>query len=211
MIGIIKRIINYIAGDVRAVERWVLHGLDAAYSYVDRVFRQVWSALSADWKALVKLADSVGKFAIQVYRYAKWIVAVYIRNVIRWAQRLYDTLRKYAIGVYRFAVKWVDYVIKLVARTVGDITGWVIRDIWKPLHDFIAQAWHWVTHEGAYVYGLITHPDRLAGLLAHWIWISWISVTSKYARPIARWLLHQMPGMAHDVIDVFERILEALI
>lgn len=211
MLGFLRNIWNAITSDITAVYHWVLKTIAAVYSYFDRL-------INAVEKWTIDLVDNVENFAKQilsfaesVYNFARAIVTVTIRDLINWAAEAIDTLTKYAEDVYNFVVQWIARIIAYIQHTVSDVISWIMKNIWDPLWRDITGAINWITHEGAFIYDLITHPDKLVALLAHYLWVSYLDLIKKFAAPIAKWLLHSMESMAGEFADVLEKIIAAML
>lgn len=207
MLGIIQRILHDLAGAVTAVEKWVLKLIHAVYSYVNKLFHELRRAVTDVWKALIKFSRAIEKYAVRVYMFARWIVDKYVPSVIRWALREFNALLKDINYVLSYAEKWVARLYSDLLSAVDNITRWVIAHIWTPLFDAITQAWHWITHEGFFVWTVITHPELLMTIIGSYLWSNSLRLLKHYARPIARWLIHQMLSLQGEIADVLETII----
>ena len=211
MLGILKHILSWFSRTIKAVERWILKTIAAVYSYFDRIVTRLWHGLADVWKGLVAFSRSIRKWAASVYHLILWIIHKAIPDVISWALKQLRKVFNYAIAVYRTLVKWVDYLITAIRKAISDITQWVIKNIWRPLDNAITTAWHWITHEGTYILDLLTHPEKLVKLLAHWLWISWLDLIRQFARPIARWLLSEFVRMPDELANVLDILISSIL
>lgn len=205
--GIFSSIVHYIARIVSDVEKWVLKAVDAVYSYVVRQLRAIRNAANDVWHALTHFAAQIDKFLGRVVTYAKWIVTKYVPGVIRWALRNFDTLTKDIGKLVSWAARWVARLYNDIRGAVTGITTWVIRHIWDPLTSDIAQAWHWITHEGFLAWQIVAHPEMLMQIIGSYLWRSYLDLLRHYARPIARWLVSTMLSMQSEFADVLESII----
>lgn len=211
MIGFIRRLFKSIVGDIKAVSRWVLKLIAAVYSYFDRIVAQIWRAAADIWKALIAFSHSIRKWALGVVHDILWIVHKIIPAVTKWVLRIFNDLRSYAIDVFKWAQKAVNYLLGALRRAVDDITRWVIANIWHPLFSAITIAWSWITHEGAYIFDLVTHPDKLVKVLGKWLWQSWLDLIRQFAQPIAKWLLHEMVRMPDELANVLDILISSIL
>lgn len=211
MLGLIRRLWHDIVGDIKAVTHWVLKLIAAVYSYFDRVISRLWHAATDLWKALVAFSKSIRKWAVGVWHTILWIVDKVIPRVTKWVLRIFNDVLSYAVKVYKWALKWIDWLINAIRKAVNDITRWVIAHIWNPLFNAITTAWHWITHEGFYIFDLVTHPDKLIKVLGKWLWQSWLDLIRQFARPIAKWLLREMVRMPDELANVLDILISSIL
>lgn len=211
MLNFINNLFKSVVNDVKAVWNWILKTISAVYSFIDREFQVVERYATDVYHYLDGLFHTAWNFIVQVYNYAKSIVDVVIRDVVSWVTRIYNDVYGFAKGVYEQLVQWVDYLKHLIASAIDDVRAWIINDIWNPLFNSIKSALSWILHEGAMMYDLLTHPDRLAALLGSYLWRAGLGLIKAGAKPIARFFVHVMMGMAGEIADVLEAIISALI
>lgn len=200
-----------ITGDIASVTHWVLKTIQAVYSFIDREFGVVERYATDIWHSTENLFNEVWKYILQVYNYAKAIVDVVIHNLISWVTGIWNDVFSFAKGVYEQLVQWVDFLKHAIAVAIDDVRTWIINSIWNPLFKAITEALNWIAHEGAFVYDLLTHPDKLFALLAAYIWGAWIGLFKKYGRTIARWLMHEMMSLTGDLADILEAIISGML
>lgn len=211
MLNFINNLYHTIVNDIKSVWNWILKTISAVYSFIDREFQVVERYATDIYNFLDGLFHTAWNFIVQVYNYAKSIVDVVIRDLISWVTRIWNDVFSFAKGVYEQLVQWVDFLKHLIASLIDDVRKWIINDIWNPLFAAIKTALDWITHEGAMMFDLLTHPNKLVALLGHYLWVAWLDLIKVAAKPIARWLLHTMMGMAGEVADVIETIIASLI
>jgi len=211
MLGFINRILHDLSSGITAVEKWALKLIYAVYSFVNKLFAELRKAVDNVWTALTNFAKAILKFVSQVYTYAKWIVIKLVPSVIHWAEKELLSVAHDIANLGKWAVGWIDRLIKDIASAIKNITNWVIQNIFDPLKTDFLTAWHWITHEGAMILYLITHPEKLAALLAGYIWDSWLGLFKKYGPQIARWLMRSLPNEAGMLVDAVEKFLSNLL
>lgn len=211
MLGIISRILKDLASGITAVEKWVLKLVHSVYSYFDKLFGELRHAVNDVWAALVSFGRAIRKYVGQIYTFARWIVTKLVPGVIHWALKQLDALARDISGVIHWATGWITRLANDIISAIRNITTWIIKHIYDPLaHDFIT-AWHWITHEGALVYRLITHPDMLAGILAKYLWGAWLGLFHKFGPQIARYLVTRMPNMVGTITKAMEDFIANLL
>lgn len=211
IVGAIEGLYHSAVGDIRYVRTWVLNLFRAVYEYINIHVTRIWHSIAQDYRIARSLFDRAWHYIRTVYLFAKHIVNVTIRDIVKFFDNLYHDVLNYAKSVYRTLLSFIDWVHGALAKLWNDIVKWVLRNIWDPLKNLIDGAWHWITHEGYLVYYYITHPDKLAALLGHWLWISWIGLLKANGRPIARWLLHQMLSLQSDFLTILEDVISAML
>lgn len=211
MFGFLRKLWNDFVHTITAVEKWVLKFIHAIYSWVDKLFHELRRAVTDVWHALVAFSHSIEKYAVTVYHFARSIVTKYIPDVIHWALREMDKILHYAEYIARWAEKWIVRLFNDIVSAVNNLTRWIIKHIWNPLFDAFADAWHWITHEGYYVWHLLTHPELLMKVIGSYLWMSYLAIIRRYARPIARWLIHGMLHLPNEFADVLETIISNML
>ena len=207
----LSSLFGVITGPVSAVYRWVTKIISAVYSYIKHVFDQLASDLAGLARSTIALYHSATRFIQSVATYARWIVDVVIHDVTSWTQRIVNDVSQFATDVYNFAAKWIDWLHKYIDQMIHDLTSWVVQHVWQPLYSSLTVAWHWIDHEGAFVWDLITHPDKLVKVLGKYLWQSSLDLIKQYAQPIGRWLINVMPGSAGAFVSVLEKIIESIL
>lgn len=211
MLSWLSNLWRQITGDINAVVKWITGAIAAVYSFIQREFDAAYHAALDAWNFADSLFRQAWAYIVSVYHYAVAIVDVVIHNVIVWVQRIWNDLYSYAHGVYETLVSWVDFLKHAIAVGLDDLRRFVINDVWNPLYHGLTDALRWITHEGAYVYYLLTHPDKLVALIGHYLWAAWIQLLKTYGRIIGQWLLHSMRDLAGPFLDILETILSGIL
>jgi phage-related protein len=211
MLDFLAQVANLITGDIKAVKNWILSIIQAVYSFIDREISAIGTEVHDVWSQLYGFITTVEHYVISVYNYVVNGLNIVYHDITSWVSGELAALGNWITGVVHDILAGLDYVKNAIVKAYDDIEHWVMQHIWDPLWAAITQAWNWITHEGAFIYGLVTHPERLAALLGHYLWSSYLGLIKRYAKPIAHWLLHTMLSLAGDVADVLETIITALI
>lgn len=211
MLGIINRIKTILTGSIQAIDQWVLKLIHTTYSYVNELFAQARQAANEVYREFRQFDHTITKYAEQVYVFAHWIVTKYVPSVIAWARRELIGVRNDIAGVLRYAERWVIRIANDLASAIRNITSWVIKHIYTPLLKDFTSAWHWITHEGALAYHLITHPEKLAAILAKYVWASWLDLFKRDGKQISRWLLKSMMHEVGPLADALETFISNLL
>lgn len=208
---VISYLSGLITGSINDVKNWILKIIQAVYSFISRQISNLEHDFTVAWNELDAFITSVKNFAVSVYQ----TLYVYIRSELStlssWLASVIGDIRNDINGIIHTVTGWVDTLAKTIASGLSDVVKWVTSHIYDPLYNLITGAVHWIEHEGAFIYDLVTHPDKLAALLGKYLWSSYLDLLKKYGKPIARWLLHSMLGLANEFADVLESILTALL
>lgn len=211
MLSFLSGLANLITGDIKAIVKWITKALAAVYSYLDKEFTAAWNEAVQAANYALELYRSAIAFAQSILTYAQYIVTVTIPGIIHWASNALDTLTKYAQDVYNWAAKQVDQLAHVIASGLDDLRSWVVSNIYRPLYDSLSGALHWIAHEGSTAYTLVTHPDKLASILAEYVWSQWAVLMKRYGRQIGRWLIADLVHLAGPLIDVLEEIIAGIL
>ena len=211
MFGIINHLRTILANAIDSVDKWVLKLINAAYDYAHELFQEMRVAVNEVNDALIGFERNITHYANVVNTFAHWIVTKYVPSVISWARRELTKLGNDVVNVVHDLEKWVVRLGNDIVSAVRNITAWAIKHIYDPLDKAFTSAWHWITHEGAFAYALLTHPERLAAILAGYLWKSWLALIRANSKQIARWLLKAMPGMVGELTDAVESFIHDLL
>jgi hypothetical protein len=210
MLGFLAKIVHLITGSIDNVVRWVTSTIAAVYSYFDKLYTWL-------WHEEIVLSQTINRFAAEAYHYT---LTVY-NTVNAILNRLFADL--WHLLKHDFAVAWswitwlkreityiFDYVRKQAESLVSSIEQWVVSNIYDPLLNEIRALEHRILAPIVYAYDLVTHPDKLVKIIASYLWREWVTLLKKYSKPIARFLLHAMIGMAKELADLLEIIITAM-
>lgn len=211
MLSFLSSLASLITGDIKAIVKWITKALSAVYSYLDKEFTAAWNEAVKAADYALELYHSAVAFAQSILTYAQYIAGIIIPGVIHWATSALDTLTRYAQNVYNWAAREVDNLGHLISSGLDQLRSWVVNSVWKPLYNNLSGALHWIEHEGSIAYNLVTHPDKLASLLAEYVWSQWSGLMKRYGRQIGRWLIADLIHMAGPLIDALEEIIAGIL
>ena len=209
--NILGWLLGTLAGPLLDVVKWINKAFDATFSWVMSWVKALESEFMAGLRNAENFATSVETYAISVYRYAKSIYDYVTVAFKGWILALYADLKKYADDAYSYLIGWIGWLKNSLTKLGNDILSWIMTNIWNPLYADIRQAWNWITKYGPLIVALVTDPGKLASYLGKYLWSSWIGLITQYSKPIARWLLHSMLGMTHEIATVVEDIIAGML
>lgn len=147
------------------IRSWVHDLVNGLYGFLHNIFGLV----GAGWDKFVTELhfawQGLAGFMREVTYSLSFIVHYLFPATLKRIDALVGAVKHYAIDVYDFAVHVYDTLRNLIAAGLRDLKTFVLQDVYKPLFDFITQAWHWITHEGAVVFYYISHPAALVELI----------------------------------------------
>lgn len=207
MLGFLKSIANIFTGGVSAIWHWVIN-----------LFNGVWSYIYHMWDVLVHDISEGFSYAKNLFDYlSTWVVHT-VDNVVNlikkvegdiqhWAIGLVNKVASYAEDVYHWAIQQLDNLAHAIDKAYDDIEQWVIFKVWNPLWNFIKSALNWINNEGAQMWDLLTHPEKLVSLLESYLFSAWLTWLQRLAVPITGYILRNMIRFAPDLVSLAEDII----
>lgn len=211
MFGWLNRVFGSVTGYIdETVRRWITDLIAGLYGFLHTLFSWIDDA----WQWLWRHVEWFGKqfnIVLSEISHTFWhIIYVTIPSVVRWASRLIAELRQFIEHVWKWIQNAVDQLYKFIARVIRDVRDWVIRDIWRPLHDSLLAAWHWILNEGHLVYFYITHPDKLVDLIWDWLIQKLEKEAWNVGRKLGRFFLALIIHNLRPFVNLVEDILNAI-
>lgn len=210
MFGWLKSIFNGGKGVLTDIEKWLAGAITAVYSYFNNLIDQIWSGLRVLGNSITTFAKWVESGITDLYNLERWIIDVGIPRVLRWAENELAKLASYLAQLRDWAISELKALANWALGELDKLTQWVLKHIWDPLWNAITGAVKWIEKEGAYVYYLITHPDKLAALLAQYVLANAMLLGKRFAKPFVRWLVHNMISEIPSISSIIEDIIASL-
>ena len=210
MLNWLKDIYNGARGILSDIEKWIVGALNVMYSYFENLISQVWSGLQSLANAINRLVGQLEQSLYNLYSLAQWIITKAIPDLASRAWNELTRLWKFAQWVYDQAVQELDLLRRWALAELNKLLQWVIDHVFTPLWTLITSAIKWIEKEGAYVYYLLTHPDKLATLLAQYVLGQVMNLGRRFAKPFIKWLVHNMVNEIPTVSSVIEDIIASL-
>jgi predicted PurR-regulated permease PerM len=201
---------------------WGISGLDDLWkkvisifqsivSYVDNLIGQVVVDINSVWQWLGNYVTEMNAFVNSVYTSLLNFAVTSLSNLQKWVSELWSELRNEITATQAWATSWINRIYHDVTGWINQVENWVSQDIWAPLYNLVTGALRWISTEGTWVLYLLTHPDQLALVLGRYVLSSWLSLGHKYAKPVARWMLHSMLSVADDAVGVIEDFIAGIL
>jgi hypothetical protein len=210
MLNWLRDIYNGGKGVLSDIEKWLAGAINAVYSYFDSLISQIWTGLQRLANAINSLISKLEQSLYSLYTLTQWIITKAIPQLANWAWTELGRLRDYAIGIYHWAISELARLEAWAQSELNKVIQWVIHHIWDPLWTAITTAIRWIEREGAFVYYLLTHPDKLAAILAQYVLGHWMNLGKRFARPFVRWIVHNTIAEVPTISSIIEDILASL-
>lgn len=211
MLEWLQNIADSVFSGLNSLRDWIIRAIAAVYSYISaRV-----GALAGEFYSFTywvgQTIDGVAAFARQVRDYAVYIGEHVIHDILDWAYRSFADLRDFINWVLQELRIGIDNLVHTIQAVEFTIVHWVIANVYQPIKDFIDGVVRWFTDNINNILKYFLHPELLVQLVAEWLWREWLNLLRQYSRPVAKWLLGNMIGLAVLSANVIEDILTAII
>lgn len=211
MLGWLTSLVGIVTGVFKGLWNDVVSLVTSVYHWFTSEIETVYHDALVAIDGVNHLASAVSNFVSRTYdTFTRW-VANEFHTVEVWTSRIVGDAEKYAEDVYGWAVRSVDSLVHQIESAVNSITRWVLANIWNPLYRDITSAIHWIEHEGAFAYDLLTHPEKLVALLIGYIWASWLKLARQYSRPLLAFFLSQWRSATPDLMAIIEDVINAML
>jgi hypothetical protein len=206
--GWVGRFLGLVSDATIALVHWALHAVVTAvefvFSDVAKAWRAYWAAVTALERACFDFGAAVFGLAVKVLKY--------------WIPRLIADLKAAALAlwhgihwVWSHAVALVNDLRKLAWSWILSLWHMVLRDVWKPLHDFAGHLYHLILAWAYVAWWWITHLDRLAEALVFHLAASIERHAWELAGLLGRFLTALVLHNARRLVQLAEQILAAVL
>jgi phage-related protein len=211
MPGWLTSLIGVITGPFRDLWNKVVSLVTTVYRWVDQWVTVLYNDVTSVYNQLIKFADEVRSFVTGTFAtFSRWVTHQF-DTVLKWAESRLSAVEKYAGDILAWATREIAAVSKWVTGLITGVEHWVISNIWQPLYNDISGAVNWIEREGAYVYDLVTHPEKLVKLILAYVWLSWLALFTQFAKPIISYILHHLRSNIPDLVSVIEDIIASIL
>lgn len=211
MLGWLNGLFNLFTGALSAIWNAVVNLVRTVYNWLDGAITTAWNDLTSLWNDVVNLADELRSFIVNSYNvFTQW-VSHYFDDVISWAQNLINGVNKYISDVLSWANQEFNAVNNWVNGLFNSWYHWILSQVWDPLFNLASTAINWTEQQGAYVYDIITHPDKLVALVLAQVWSAWLSLTRQWAKPLMSFYLASWQLVAGELIPIIEDIISSVL
>ena len=206
--GWVSKFLGLVPDAVIALVHWALHAVVTA---VEFVFADVAKAWRAYWAAVAALERATWDFGRAVFGLA-------VKVLKYWIPRLIADLRAAALSlwhgihwVWSHSVALINDLRKLAWKWINDLWHLVLRDVWKPLHDFTEHLYHLILTWAYVAWWWVTHLDRLAEAMVFHLAASIERHAWQLARLLGTFLTALVLHNARRLVVLAEQILAAVL
>jgi phage-related protein len=211
MPGWLKSLVGFFTGTFSVIWDKVVSLVTTVYRWLDKEIVILRNDIVSAFNDVYRLADEIANFVYHTYNtFVAWVDHTF-NAVLKWAENEIATVTRFANAVLAWAVREFDTVNRWVTGLFNAVYRWVITEIWDPLYRDISGAIGWITHEGAFVYDLLTHPDKLTALILAYVWAAWLGLFREFAKPIVSYILHSLRRNIPDLVSVLEDIISSIL
>jgi len=196
--------------DLKSAWKWLTGAISAVYSFFDSLINQLDDALNWLERQVNQYVNDIEGALRDIGNGIYWVIHTGLPDAINWAENEIAKAYNYALGLYHAAINELNNLLNWAQSELSRLVQWVLSNIWDPLWSGIQRVIRWIENEGAFVYYLLTHPDKLALLLGKYLLSAWMDLTGKYSKIFVRWLLHMAISEASFVANKLEDLISAL-
>jgi hypothetical protein len=209
-------------GWLNSIFSWAFSGLDDLWKKVVGVFQtilswtqnyinQVIGDINGVWQWITNAIAIIERWVGATYTaVTHWVENLYTQ-LIAWIGREVTSILNFINSVMAWTSQWIARIYNDVRSWLSSLEAWVIANIWAPLYNLVSGALRWIETEGKWVLYLLTHPDQLALILGRYILSSWMGLGHKYAKPVARWMIHTMISAAGETAGILEDFIAGIL
>lgn len=207
MLGWLNSIVNFFTGGLALIWQTVLNVIKTVESYLEGRINIVQENVNITYGDVANLAKTFEIFT-----------SVFYQPFTQWAERAITELQNYVNtvaarlqgsinGLSAWATSQFDQLGSYIAGAILSLMKWIISAIFGPLSADIGKALAWIFNEGAYLFDVITHIDKLLTLVFAWLFANWSSLASKFGLLIVAWILANWRKTYPVIVTVLEDII----
>lgn len=210
MLGYLRGLLNFFTGGVRDLWNSVVSLVASVYSSLHDDDAAIIGYAQAIASGLWRLGLSYGQFTQNDYpRFVKWVEG-WISTLLQREQQDYNQL---IADINTLAHRTTQNVTIVQQQEQSDILGlikWIISAIFDPLRSLISGALSWITNEGAWLFDLLTHLEKLADLIMAFLWDGWFLLFRKYLKQVVVFIFRNWKSWIPAILPVIEDIIVSI-
>lgn len=210
MPGWLQAIANFFGGGLSAIWHAFLNVINVVIGQDNRNINSVLNYARSIANALNSLSRAFSDFVTFYYApFVRWVENTFNAQAKR-ENDDYNRLVNFINGLSRQTNQDVTIIQNGVQSDIAALIKWILSAIFGPLSAGIARALAWIGKEGAYVFDLLTHLEKLADLLIAFLFSGWLLLLRKYSKQIVALVLHDWRSWIPGVLPVIEDIISSL-
>lgn len=210
MPGWLQSIVNFFGGGLSAIWHAFLNVINVVLGIESRDVNNALRYAASIAASLNSLRTAYDDFIRQSYiPLLQWLNTT-IDGIIAREANDYNRLVNFINQLSHRSTQDITILANGVQTDIAALIRWILSTIFGPLSKLIAQALAWIGKEGAYVFDLLTHLEKLADLIIAFLWSGWLLLFRKYAGQLVAFILHNWRAWLPGVLPVIEDIITSL-
>lgn len=207
LVGLYNRVYN------KPIDLWnaVISTFITVYGFLASVNDVTIRSINAIYVGLWRLGLAWGSFATGTWPQ----FTQYVNNMFALLWRRIDKDRQDLINLVNDSQHQTNTTLTVIDQNLSNglagLLAWVIKNVLLPLTADIGRALAWIGKEGAYVFDLLTHLDKLVELLLAFLWSAWLGLVRKYAKQVILLILASWKTWIAELLPIIEDIIAAII
>lgn len=210
MPGWLRAIVNFFGGGLADIWHAFINVINVVLGIESRDVNGVINFANSIARSLDSLRRSFVLFVVLTYNpFVVWVVNTF-NAVARRESDDYNRLVNFINGLSRQTNQNITVLQDGINTDIAGLIKWILSAIFGPLSAAIGRALAWIGKEGAYVFDLLTHLEKLADLILAFLFQGWLLLFRKYAKEIVTFVIRNWRAWLPGVLPVIEDILTSL-
>jgi hypothetical protein len=207
MLGWLQGLFGLFTGGLAAIWNAIVQVLQNIVNWTQQNLSDLYNRYNNLYVGLFRLSAYISNFITQTYvPTIAWLQGS-IRLTVSWAQNNFVSLRGDLNAEHSFAANGIGSARSFAQGLFSGFVKWVIGTIFGPLSRDVATVLGWILKEGAFLFDLLTHPDKLIKLLITYILSALITLISLFAKPLFLFFLAHWKSMIPELMTIIEDII----
>lgn len=210
MPGWLQAIANFFTGGLSGIWHAFLNVINVVIGQDNRNVNAVLNYARSIANALNSLSRAFSDFVTYYYApFVNWVENTFNAQARR-ENDDYNRLVNFINGLSRQTNQNFTVVQNGVQSDIAALIKWILSTIFGPLSAEIARALAWIAKEGAYVFDLLTHLEKLADLILAFLFQGWLLLFRKYLKEIVSFVARNWQSWLPGILPVIEDIIASL-
>lgn len=210
MPGWLQAIVNFFGGGLAAIWHAFINVINVVLNIEGQDVRNLWNYVNRIASALNSLAGNYSFFLNHSYvPFLQWVNNTFNAQARRESDD-YNRLVNFINGLSRQTNQNITILQDGISSDIAGLIKWILSAIFGPLSALVGRALAWIGKEGAYVFDLLTHLEKLAALILAFLFQGWLLLFQKYAKEIVTFVLRNWRSWLPGVLPVIEDIITSL-
>jgi hypothetical protein len=210
MPGWLSAIVNFFGGGLSAIWHAFINVINIVLSIINGNYNRQSNYSNKIAAALNSLTKSFVDFVVFAYNpFVNWVNQT-VKALAKRESDDYNRLVNFINGLSHKASQDITIVQDNLSSDIAGLIKWILSVLLPPILRDIATALAWIAKEGAYVFDLLTHLEKLADLILAFLFKGWLVLFRKYSKPIVTFVIRNWRSWLPGVLPVIEDIITSL-